>query len=334
MNSLLQGRCLLKPSILRARSLCSWADESPITYRDLFVIEDSWEESKWKASIQSEVNLKHPSSSHIISKYSTYQFNNGDFHFNSLGEFSLSIAGAHLIKSSISKSAVDMADIDDKSHSCYIWPDRVWVHNASLKDIGPIMDSTMNPKKMINNIELKKLILQNDPLSQAVVTDYSNGITVLGTYRSISKNINTNTDINMNDMKIENERTFVTISAVLRSFDSVLRTMTRFTDMTASSSSTLPLPVKLLMSTDTRGHRKGSHNHITVFGAKAASEQEENFPLHILDENGHDESLSLADVHIPVPLPVSVSVPEPIDEDADDVDMIKTKNLLKKLIMS
>ena len=141
--------------LTKGRSFATVTDCSlPLLYRDLMVFDDTTEwtnsDDKWSQTMQigaegKRRNLKDPSSKHIVAKYSLSLFNNSNYHFNSVGEFSLNISACHFHHYSASQHLNTKLGA---YHSIMIWPERLLIRNLIVEDIPIILKAVLdtNPK--------------------------------------------------------------------------------------------------------------------------------------------------------------------------------------------
>jgi len=112
----------------------------PLLYRDVFVFDDAWDAGAWSTALTTGANLKHPSSRHVVAKYANYMFNNSQYHFNSVGEFSLNMSAGHFHRSKTSA----VTAVGGGTHSVLLWPDRVLFRGLSDAHIPAVAKAALN----------------------------------------------------------------------------------------------------------------------------------------------------------------------------------------------
>ena len=209
--------------------------------RDLFVVDHSWSLKKWADKMttpaqynitDSNKNLKHPGSGHIVSKYAIYQFENSAFHFNDVGEYYLNITAAH----SFSPSFIDHEESEEDkikdvngTHSVVIWPDSILVRNASANDVEAITDLVMTQKMKLSEVQVKEFLADRSE-SETIISKVTNVVAVV----SCGNEEYLETDGKLQELRATSD------------------------DMLASyPSSNIPKPA-FLMAADMRGHRNAS----------------------------------------------------------------------------
>jgi hypothetical protein len=86
-------------------------------------------------------SLKHPSSHHVLSRYSSYFFNHSTYNYNIIGEFSVSMCGGEFYHSTTAKSAdsctlhLSRKVVSSKFHDLLILPEKIMIKNLTDKDI-------------------------------------------------------------------------------------------------------------------------------------------------------------------------------------------------------
>ena len=177
--------------LLRKRAQSTVSSEV-LGHRDLFVFDSTWSLQTWAAMTtaaqfnmrDTNKNLKHPKSGHVISKYATYQFENSAYHFNNVGEYYLNVTAAHSFSPTFIRhveSKIDEDNIKEGTHSVVIWPDSLLVQSASADDVEAITDMVSDHKRKIsysqamnyltsrNKGEKSKLTVEEVPNMMAIV---------------------------------------------------------------------------------------------------------------------------------------------------------------------
>lgn len=176
------NHCRLSISRLNRSSLSSsssTATESlPLLYRDVLVFDDTWTTEKWASAMRQDrsgggtASLKYPSSQHIVAKYSSHMFNNSNYHFNSVGEFSLNISAAHVMS-----DGTEITRETSSGHSALLWPDRLFLRNLSPADIPAVLKAALDTRpitaaKMKNDLASSATV---EPLEPFVVISACSG---------------------------------------------------------------------------------------------------------------------------------------------------------------
>jgi len=178
----------------------------PLLYRDLIVVDDSWTEEAWSAAMEplaatasaasgvssgsvsngTSVNLKHPASRHVVSKYSTFMFNNSQYHFNSVGEFSLNISAGHFHSGANLGSNKSAAAPATGTHTAILWPDRIIVRGLSDGDIPAIVKAALSTEPFTRDIAERKIAAPARvvPFPQLVVVSACSGSPGFSIYRA------------------------------------------------------------------------------------------------------------------------------------------------------
>lgn len=139
-----------------------------LLYRDVLVVDHSWSEEEFSASVtDAKGRLYHPSSTHVMGKYAMHEFNHGKFHFNTQGEFVYQVIPAHVFARGSEPAIHDVSD----SHSVVVWPDRLFVKKLSSKDISGVLDCCMSSGPALSAMQVKASILKNNPHSIAEVLE-------------------------------------------------------------------------------------------------------------------------------------------------------------------
>ena len=136
----------------RRRSTSILYDSRLLHRRELFVIDyrlhsdlllnyDKSRKSGSHATTYSQ-SLRHPSSHHIISKYASYIYNTGSYHFNQLGEYTFDLIPSDFTNSPqqqwIDKNSYKTASSTSKSHDLVVWPDQLLIRNLQEKHIPDV----------------------------------------------------------------------------------------------------------------------------------------------------------------------------------------------------
>lgn len=120
--------CARAVTLRPARSL------SYLRSREAIIIDLDTSIDSWNMKLSAQA-LKHPSSPHIISKYSSYIHETMVYNFNSVGEFNLSVTPSFKFCS----EANDCYH-NDKSHGVIVIPDLIHLKNVKQADIPFIYD--------------------------------------------------------------------------------------------------------------------------------------------------------------------------------------------------
>ena len=161
--------------VLRSDVLNSFSTtvNSSLLHRDVFVYDHSFSHSAWKTAYEKGLSTKHPSSGHVIAKYSSYLHNHSKYHFNSLGEFSLIFASViplppqtialeveAIPNNSQKDNQEEVEDIlrnNQDTHSVLIHPDGLTISNLSMDEIPMIVDLIQN-SKYVEADSLRKIL--------------------------------------------------------------------------------------------------------------------------------------------------------------------------------
>lgn len=176
MNRCKMVRIALKNMSIRASSGTAVSD-GVVEHRDVFIFDTSWPLKKWANTMStpprfnrknSNQNLKHPRSGHIIGEYSLYHFENSTFHFNNVGEYFLNWTAAHSFSPSIishEESRLDEAELvgsgKELLHSVLIWPDSLYLHNVTARDI-PIVTKLVSTQSKKLSVEDAAKVFKED----------------------------------------------------------------------------------------------------------------------------------------------------------------------------
>ena len=133
------------------RRAASSGSALPLLYRDVLIFDDSWTGEAWAAAMQpaatgnaTAVNLKHPSSQHAVAKYSDWMFNHSQYHFNSVGEFSLNISAGHFYSPPESVVGGQTTSTTTTNHSVLFWPDRILLRGLSDAHIPAVAKAALD----------------------------------------------------------------------------------------------------------------------------------------------------------------------------------------------
>lgn len=155
-----------------ARASSSVASSSGVVeHRDVFIFDSSWPLKQWATILStppaynennSNQNLKHPQSGHVIGKYSLYQFENSSFHFNNVGEYFLNMTAAHSFSPTAIchvDSRLEAAELEGQEarHSVLIWPDSLFLHNVTVDDIPVVTKLVGKQSKKLSVEEAEKM---------------------------------------------------------------------------------------------------------------------------------------------------------------------------------
>jgi len=178
-------------------SLKSTLSSLSLQYRDVFIIDSSYNYDNYISNIN---NLKHPSSTHIISSYCNYIHNNSTYHFNSLGEFSLNVNPAY--KLSINNN--NNNNSNSNNHDMILWPDRLYIKGLSKNEIPNIMKVVFKDKSLsssvLSSLLPKTCIINNIPntiivSSTSNIVDYNKANVILKYFQNIINDDNNNNDV-------------------------------------------------------------------------------------------------------------------------------------------
>ncbi len=164
-----------------ARHVQSTVSPEVVGHRDLFVFDSTWSLQTWAAMTtaaqfnvrDTNKNLKHPKSGHVISKYAMYQFEKSTYHFNNVGEYYLNITAAHSFSPSFIKhveNRVDEENIKEGTHSVVIWPDSVLVQNATSDDVEAITDLVMTQKRKMDETQIETYLASHSKGEKSTAT--------------------------------------------------------------------------------------------------------------------------------------------------------------------
>ena len=131
---------------MRLKSTLTSFDRFSCLQRDLFICDDNFKIDLRNLSLLRD--LKHPSSSHIISRYSSYIFQNEKYHFNDLGEYSLNVA-AYFNLETEQKCITSSVD-GQHSHNVFIWPDGLFLKNLNSFSIAQVLSYATNPDSNVS----------------------------------------------------------------------------------------------------------------------------------------------------------------------------------------
>ena len=130
-----------RQSILRG-SRAATTGALPLLYRDVLVFDDAWTDKTWCSALEApKANLRLPTSSHVIARYSQYMFNNSQYHFNSAGEFSLNIAASHIY----SGGASNQIGTQTGTHTVVFWPDQIVLRGLTDRHIPAVVKAALDP---------------------------------------------------------------------------------------------------------------------------------------------------------------------------------------------
>lgn len=145
-----------------------------VEHRDVFIFDKRWPLKKWATTMStparynsknSNQNLKHPQSGHVIAKYALHHFENSSFHFNNVGEYFLNWTAAHSFSPAMIthvdnrlEEAQLVEDGIESLHSVLIWPDSLYLHNVTERDIPVVTKLVGTQSKKLSAAEAEKLI--------------------------------------------------------------------------------------------------------------------------------------------------------------------------------
>jgi hypothetical protein len=119
----------------------------PLLYRDVFILDDGWDETRFVAGVQAgSPPLKHPNSGHAVSAYADWLFQHSNYHFNTVGEFSLNISAAHLYHPRPSAAS--------RGHSVLFWPEQLLLKGLSSSDVPAVVKAALSTSPT-SAVELK-----------------------------------------------------------------------------------------------------------------------------------------------------------------------------------
>ena len=114
----------------------------PLLYRDVLLFDDAWTDKTWCSALEApKANLRLPTSNHVIARYSQYMFNNSQYHFNSVGEFSLNIAASHIYSGGTS----NQTGTQTGTHTVVIWPDQIVLRGLTDRHIPAVVKAALDP---------------------------------------------------------------------------------------------------------------------------------------------------------------------------------------------
>jgi hypothetical protein len=112
-----------------------------ILFDHAFNMKNYLEQFQLRSDVKS---LKHPSSKHILSRYSSYFFNHSTYNYNIIGEFDVSLCGGEFYLPPSAKS-IDSGfhgfpsnSIESSFHDLLILPEKIMIRNLTDEDIPAI----------------------------------------------------------------------------------------------------------------------------------------------------------------------------------------------------
>lgn len=158
------SRRLLAPQnrlLLQVRH--SWGQN--MSYRDVFVEDNSFDYLTWiKDNSLHSAQIKHPSSTHVVSKYAAYVHNHGSYNFNNVDDYVLNIAAYHQLPAVNSESNKHQTTSNNTArHALLVWPDSLVLSNLVADDIAVI------GKNLLKDAQLEKTKLAAQLNPSAVV---------------------------------------------------------------------------------------------------------------------------------------------------------------------
>jgi len=124
------------------KTTASWSSALPLLYRDVFILDDGWDETRFVAAVQGGSALKHPNSGHAVASYAEWLFTHSNYHFNTVGEFSLNITGGHLYHPHVTMGGVGPAA--SRGHSALIWPEQLLLKGLSNQDVPVVVKAALS----------------------------------------------------------------------------------------------------------------------------------------------------------------------------------------------
>lgn len=183
MLKFIQFKQTIRPSLTIALKYLS--SKSFLQHRDVFVFDPSFSLKAWDVIHEKGLSTKHPSSGHVIAKYSSHMHNNSKYNFNNLGEFSMNITSAVqltskdlMIHKGISTDSIEVAEAlkNNNAHKILIHPDGLSISGLSHLDIPTLMDLIMK-EELIEVDFIRKLlpecIIENLPMTIIVSSNAS-----------------------------------------------------------------------------------------------------------------------------------------------------------------
>lgn len=122
--------------LLRSQARFCWSEADGMSERGVFVIDSSASFVDLARGQEQTITakIKHPSSNHTAASYASYVHKFGSYNFNTVDDFSLSIAAAQILPAE--PAAPPTAE--PQKHSLILWPDNLIITGLERTDISII----------------------------------------------------------------------------------------------------------------------------------------------------------------------------------------------------
>lgn len=142
----------------------SWHDS--LSYRDVYVSDSNLDYVNWiKSKPNDAVQIKHPSSKHMVYDYANYVHIHGTYNFNNLGDYVLNVSACQASDSTTPEDVLIPTEqiTVPSEHELLIWPDAIRLKHLIAQDISVI----------------GKLLLKDAPLDKKGLADQLNQSSVV-----------------------------------------------------------------------------------------------------------------------------------------------------------
>lgn len=135
-----------------------------MSHRDIFLEDVAFSRQLWDSTISKGLHhFKHPSCSHIAADYGKEKYAKGNYNFNVVGEFSLSIAA-------IFRVDCPPSTVEGK-HNVIIWPDRIVLSNLEDSDVSNVLEACLSDK-VIHATTFEGKLSQNAQITSGFDSHY------------------------------------------------------------------------------------------------------------------------------------------------------------------
>lgn len=145
----------------------SWGQN--MSYRDVFVEDGTFDYLTWiRDNSLHSAQIKHPSSTHVVSKYASYVHNHGSYNFNNVDDYVLNIAAYHELPASSDTIKHQTTSSSTARHALLVWPDSLVLSNLVADDIAIIGKNLLKDAQL----DQTKLTSQLNPAAKVLpITD-------------------------------------------------------------------------------------------------------------------------------------------------------------------